>query len=1043
MKKQTYRVSRSLWSVLSALFVLALALSPLTPVGAGTLENTASQPAIIENQDVGGQDENGSAAPLDLHTSAFLAGKVAVGLVVVESNITGEHEENWTVEELQKVHAEVRAGLQKWVDWKPSGLSLEFVLDVTGDAKADDPFASTLINDFTKHNYYVPVSDEPIIYSSGLYSIWGREALVYKGYTAGSTTESAAYQYANDLRAENNADWAFVLFVVDSSVDVTRGDGTLGAFSDNVYLRAKTFGPVAILTNSVGTRGADDMEWATAQLVARMFGAGFQREDFTFESDGCGSPTKKFGYLGIANSYCAVPGGENRLMYHGTGAPDSTTRQQVGWRDADEDGIIDPLDTILSVLFSPYYENPTTDTTPTYQEPNPNPQNRRYRAYDNPLAAAICAPRFIDECFYSHYYDRTAGNLAVTINKIQNVQFRVDGAVWNDADAQDGAFNSDYEIYTFTTPTLEGGKRKIEVRAQNSAGNYSKVMSDTLTVAAAPVNDLFENRIKFASLPYSHAVNTTSATPTQATYATDSDPIPNYPPSCENTRRGLHSVWYEYKAQSTDTIYADTYGSDYTTVLSVWKEKSGGGLELVTCQDGSLNDLVRVQFDPSNGTSYYFMITEFNNLSGGSATGTSEVSGQKGGVLAFRVYNAIEIDVTIGGNLQGKYFLKYGEEKRQYYNLSGGPVKVESKDGNQIVSAIRLQSYANNTLYSFVETMGVPSGLLSYKYVFPTYNNTWGPLNSQIRFGNLDTTSTRIRVMIGGVNVWEQDVLGLEERRLYFPMSGGPVVIESLDTSKKIVAAIRLQSYGNDTLYSFSETMGIPTEYVSHKYYFPTYNNTWAPLNSQIRFGNLESTTTRIRVTIGGVNVWEDDVPGLQERRLTFPVSGGPVVVESLDTSKKIVAAIRLQSYANNILYSFIETMGVPDGLLSHKYYFPTYNNTWAPLNSQVRFGNLSATTTRIRVTIGGVNVWEDDVPGLQERRLTFAVSGGPVIIESLDASKKIVAAIRLQSYANNILYSFAETMGIPAEQMATNYYFPTYNNTWGPLNSQLRFGVP
>jgi chemotaxis receptor (MCP) glutamine deamidase CheD len=293
------------------------------------------------------------------------------------------------------------------------------------------------------------------------------------------------------------------------------------------------------------------------------------------------------------------------------------------------------------------------------------------------------------------------------------------------------------------------------------------------------------------------------------------------------------------------------------------------------------------------------------------------------------------------------------------------------------------------------------------------------------------------------VNVWEDDVPGQEERRLYFNVSGGPVVVESLDTNKKIIAAIRLQSYANDTLYSFSETMGIPAEQLSYRYYFPTYNNTWAPLNSQLRFANLESTTTRIRVTIGGVNVWEDDVPGQEERRLYFNVSGGPVVVESLDTNKKIVAAIRLQSYANGTLYSFLETMGVPEGLLSHKYYFPTYNNTWAPLNSQVRFANLETTPTTIRVTIGGTVVWEQSVPGQEERRLYFNVSGGPVIIESLDTNKKIIAAIRLQSYANNTLYSFAETMGIPAEQLSSVYYFPTYNNTWAPLNSQLRFGVP
>jgi hypothetical protein len=348
--------------------------------------------------------------------------------------------------------------------------------------------------------------------------------------------------------------------------------------------------------------------------------------------------------------------------------------------------------------------------------------------------------------------------------------------------------------------------------------------------------------------------------------------------------------------------------------------------------------------------------------------------------------------------------------------------------------------------------MGVPSGLLSHKYTFPTYNNTWAPLNSQVRFGNLDAVATTIRVTIGGNVVWEDVVPGLEERRLYFDVSGGPVIIESLDTSKKIVAAIRLQSMpAVGPLYSFSETMGIPDEYLSDTYYFPTYNNTWAPLNSQIRFANLGTEKTEIRVTIGGTVMDTYIVDPQQELREYYDVSGGPVIVESLDddagkgtTKQNIVAAIRLQSMpAVGPLYSFVETMGVPSGLLSHKYTFPTYNNTWAPLNSQVRFGNLDADATTIRVTIGGNVVWEDVVPGLEERRLYFDVSGGPVIIESLDTSKKIVAAIRLQSYANNTLYSFAETMGIPDEQMSDTYYFPTYNNTWPPLNSQLRFGVP
>jgi len=86
---------------------------------------------------------------------------------------------------------------------------------------------------------------------------------------------------------------------------------------------------------------------------------------------------------------------------------------------------------------------------------------------------------------------------------------------------------------------------------------------------------------------------------------------------------------------------------------------------------------------------------------------------------------------------------------------------------------------------------------------------------------------------------------------------------------------------------------------------------------------------------------------------------------------------------------------------------------------------------------------WEDVVQGGEEKRLNFAVSDGPVTIESLDDTKDIVAAIRLQSFANGTLYSFAETMGVPDEKISGINYFPSYNNIWAPLNSQLRFAVP
>lgn len=618
MKMQMFDLSRKFWRILSALLLLTLVLSPLGPAEAGPV----SQPVNIDNLEIGGQGEDGSSAPVLQQTSAFLAGKVAVGLVAIESN--GQegtlNQEYWEPEELETVRNEVWAGLQKWVAWKPSGLLLDFVVDIDRDGVADDMTSDVIVP--------VEIAYEPIAESSGLYSLWGRMALEAMGYT-GATTEDAAYAYASDLRSNHDADWAFVLFVIDSSDD---NDGTLGAFLEGDYMRGRTFGPVAVMTYNNGTRGPGNMQWATAQLVARMFGAGFQYPDPLFELAGCPNTTQKFGYLGIPNTYCGigVPSGEPnpRLMYHGMGDPDSTTKLQVGWRDTDGDGLIDPMDTRPSIVFSPYPFNPTSDNPLTYTDGG----TRQYRAYENPFYPTVCLNRPADQCFHSYYHDVTPDNPAVTINEIQTVEYRIDGGAWNAASITGPA---DYKTYSFTTPTLAGGKRKIEVRTQNSAGVYSLPMSEVVAIADPATNDLFANRILIPSLSYNHAVDTYSIPLELEDDPTD--PLPDSA-SCQNLRKGKRSVWYAFEASTNQTIFIGTLGTNYTTVVSVWVDKNQNGSiqndELIACRDGILGQQPVVSFPAEAGTMYYFMISEFNNVVG-SSNAQYDVSGQGGGTLIF------------------------------------------------------------------------------------------------------------------------------------------------------------------------------------------------------------------------------------------------------------------------------------------------------------------------------------------------------------------------------------------------------------------------
>ena len=185
--------------------------------------------------------------------------------------------------------------------------------------------------------------------------------------------------------------------------------------------------------------------------------------------------TKISGYLGVENQNSAYPYGactsnvdsimRSQISPYTDGALDTYARQQVGWKDADSDGIPDIIDFIPVSKLNPYTSDRTNDNTPTY------------------------SGRSTATATYPSTNPYGSKN-AITINKIKDVQYRLDGASWTDALPSDGAFNSNIEDFTFTTPALSVGIHTIEVRALNNAGNLETVYAnDTITIN----NDLIKN----------------------------------------------------------------------------------------------------------------------------------------------------------------------------------------------------------------------------------------------------------------------------------------------------------------------------------------------------------------------------------------------------------------------------------------------------------------------------------------------------------------------------------------------------------------------
>ena len=83
-----------------------------------------------------------------------------------------------------------------------------------------------------------------------------------------------------------------------------------------------------------------------------------------------------------------------------------------------------------------------------------------------------------------------------------------------------------------------------------------------------------------------------------------------------------------------------------------------------------------------------------------------------------------DVDVSIGGGLEGIYAIPVGAQKRVEYDLNDGPVVVGSTNTVPIIAALRdAWKQPDETVTSFSQLMGLPYEQLSDTYYFPAYNN--------------------------------------------------------------------------------------------------------------------------------------------------------------------------------------------------------------------------------------------------------------------------------------------------------------------------------
>ncbi|MEW5768176.1 MAG: Ig-like domain-containing protein [bacterium] len=388
--------------------------------------------------------EGSPQTPQGQETSEYMAGRVVVGIIFPESNGSSDPStEDWTATERNNVISEIIESFSWWVARAPANTNLSFIY-------RDEGTVSTRY--------------EPITHDQNYAQTWVADVMANMGYSSGDHLDRV-FAYANGLKNTYQTDWAFTVFIADSSNDAD------GEFTDGTFGWAWLGGPYLIMTYDNNGYTIGNMAAVCAHEMGHIFYAMDQ-----YASSGC-TISERSGYLNITNSNCENGGTAYACIMRGgvspytTGAVSTSVREQIGWRDSDSDGVLDIFDLSPQTNLTAFTPDPTTDPTPTYS------------------GSAAIVEAYPNNNPNSHY--GAGGGSDINIDHISGVQYRyrLDAGSWsswlNNSTANDGAFDEPSENFSFTPPTLANGTYTFEVKAVTYLGSEDSTPAiDTLTIVS-------------------------------------------------------------------------------------------------------------------------------------------------------------------------------------------------------------------------------------------------------------------------------------------------------------------------------------------------------------------------------------------------------------------------------------------------------------------------------------------------------------------------------------------------------------------------------
>ena len=379
------------------------------------------------------------------------------------------------------------------------------------------------------------------------------------------------------------------------------------------------------------------------------------------------------------------------------------------------------------------------------------------------------------------------------------------------------------------------------------------------------------------------------------------------------------------------------------------------------------------------------------------------------------------VNAFIGGNLAGIYGIPTEQRVSSRFGINGGPVHVVSTNGMPILSSER-SIYGS----SFNSIVGYPGNQLTTDYWFTSLDDLG--MITYLVIGNPSTTQTAlVDVYIAG-NKMNPTPYSIAPGQRVFPrygINGGPVHVVS--TNGVPIFTSERTKLGN----SFNEVLGYPDNQLTTEYWFTSLDD--VGMITYLAIANPSTTeTAQVDVYIAG-NKMNTTPYSIAPGQRVFPrygINGGPVRVVS--TNGVPILTSERSKYQN----SFNEVLGYAENKLATEYWFTSLDD--ASMITYLVIGNPSTTQTAlVDVYINGVKVNPTSYSIAPGQRVfsRYGINSGPVHVVSTNGVPIFT------SERTKYLSSFNEILGLPNDQLATDYWFTSLDDLG--MSTELVIAAP